>query len=83
MTFFHGYIRFPTIFDDTIVFTAKDEIWRVAASGGRAERLTAAVSAAFQARVFHPMARRLPSTRAMKALRKSISFPQPAVPPRD
>ncbi len=36
-----GYVRFPTVFQDKIVFVAEDDLWQVASEGGRAERLTA------------------------------------------
>ncbi|MBA2288288.1 MAG: PDZ domain-containing protein, partial [Ktedonobacteraceae bacterium] len=36
-----GYIRFPTIHQDQIVFVSEDDLWLVTSEGGRAERLTA------------------------------------------
>lgn len=38
-----GYVRFPTIHRDRIVFVAEDDLWQVASTGGRAERLTSNV----------------------------------------
>ncbi|GII78883.1 tricorn protease [Sphaerisporangium rufum] len=41
-----GYLRFPTICDDLVAFTAEDDLWLVPAGGGRAYRLTAGVAEA-------------------------------------
>ncbi|HEV7236077.1 MAG TPA: peptidase, partial [Ktedonobacteraceae bacterium] len=38
-----GYIRFPHIYQDRIVFVAEDDLWLITSEGGRAERLTAAM----------------------------------------
>ena len=35
------YIRHPHIHDNEVVFVAEDDLWVVAAEGGRAYRLTA------------------------------------------
>ena len=58
---FRGYVRYPTIFRDTIVFTADDDLWQVGAGGGRADRLTAGVSEATHAR-FSPDGSRIAFT---------------------
>ena len=35
-----GYFRHPSLHEDTIVFTAEGDLWRVGAQGGAAQRLT-------------------------------------------
>ncbi len=42
----YGYVRFPTIHDDQIVFVAEDDLWSISSKGGRAERLTTGVGRA-------------------------------------
>ncbi len=39
-----GYYRYPAIHDDTVVFTAEGDLWRVPAEGGVAQRLTSHAS---------------------------------------
>src|SRR5260370_1600222 len=41
---FQGYVRFPAIHEDSIVFVAEDDLWLIESTGGRAERLTAGVA---------------------------------------
>jgi tricorn protease len=42
----YGYLRYPTIHQDRIVFVAEDDLWMAPADGGRAWRLTAGVGEA-------------------------------------
>src|SRR5258706_14898228 len=42
----HGYYRFPTIHNHTVVFTSEDDLWTVSADGGVARRLTSGLGSA-------------------------------------
>ena len=41
-----GYIRYPSIYQNSLIFVAEDDLWLVSSAGGRAERLTAGVGRA-------------------------------------
>jgi tricorn protease len=30
----HGYVRFPTIYQDRIIFVSEDDLWLVSSEGG-------------------------------------------------
>lgn len=46
-----GYYRFPTIWQDTVVFTAEGDLWNVPSAGGTAQRLTTHAAEESDARI--------------------------------
>ena len=54
-----AYLRYPAIHGDRVVFACEDDLWLVAASGGRAWRLTDRVWARPATRASSPDGRQL------------------------
>lgn len=48
-----AYARFPAIRADTVVFTAEGDLWKVAANGGQAQRLTTHAAAEIHPAISH------------------------------
>ncbi len=48
-----AYTRFPSIRADSVVFTAEGDLWKVAATGGQAQRLTTHPSAETNSAISH------------------------------
>ncbi|GAA0935205.1 S41 family peptidase [Nonomuraea longicatena] len=46
-----AYLRFPSVFQDVVVFAAEDDLWMVSALGGRAFRLTTGLAEAGYPRI--------------------------------
>jgi tricorn protease len=45
-----GYYRFPAVYNDGVVFTCENELWKVSAKGGIARQLTATTAIAYHPR---------------------------------
>ncbi|MDE3228655.1 MAG: PDZ domain-containing protein [Chloroflexota bacterium] len=71
---YNGYIRFPTISGEHIVFTAEDDLWLTTLSGGRAERLTAGIAEITNAR-FSPDGKTLAFTGSQDGPAEVYSMP--------
>jgi tricorn protease len=48
-----AYVRYPSIRAETVVFTAEGDLWKVAASGGQAQRLTTHAGAETHSAISH------------------------------
>lgn len=73
---FQGYVRFPTIYQNSIVFVAEDDLWLVESAGGRAERLTAGV-AEIKTPCFAPDGRQLAFVGRAEGTDEVYSMPGP------
>lgn len=75
-----GYYRFPSIFENTIVFAGEDDLWTVPADGGVARRLTTGLGASSYPR-YSPDGERIAFTGREEGVSEVYTIPALGGPP--